>query len=147
MDSRKASTSAGNRPWRFIPLSIFRCTRALEAGAPELGQHLGHVVAHHGEIHAPAGHLLVLVEAVERAHDQDHVGEAGVAQRDRFLGGRDRHPVGARRHHRPGHGQRAMAVAVGLDGDEHAGAGAEEGGQVGDVASDRGQIYEDAAAR
>ena len=31
-------------------------------------------------------------------------------------------------------GKRAVAVAVGLDGDEHAGAGAEKGGQMGDVA-------------
>ena len=73
--------------------------------------------------------------------------EAGVAQRHRFLGGRHGHSVRARRHHRPGHRQGAVAVAVGLDGDEHAGAGAEEGGQMSDVATDRGQIYEDAAAR
>ena len=44
------------------------------------------------------GHLLVLVEAVERAHDQDHVAEAGVTQGDGFLGGRHRHPVRPCRH-------------------------------------------------
>ncbi len=44
-----------------------------QAGALEVGEDVGHVVAHHGEIHVLVGHLLVLVEAVERAHDQDHV--------------------------------------------------------------------------
>ena len=142
----EASTDSGKRPWRFMPLSILRCTRA-RTPEPAEGRDLGHVVAHHGEVDASAGHLLVLVQAVERPHDQDHAREAGVAQGDGFLGGSHRHAVGAGRHHRSGDGEGAVAVAVGLDGHEHAGARPEKGGEVGDVAAYRCQIYEYAAAR
>ena len=119
----------------------------LEARAPELRQDRRHVVAHHREVHALMSHLLVLVETVERAHDQDHSNEAGVAQRHGFFGGRDRHSVCAGRHHRPGDGQRAVAVTVGLHRDEQTSARAQERRQVGYVASDSRQIYQDAAAR
>ena len=42
---------------------------SVKAGPLQLGQDLRHMVAHNGEVNAPVGHLLVLIEAVERAHD------------------------------------------------------------------------------
>jgi hypothetical protein len=105
------------------------------------------VVTDHREIDALQGHFLVLIEAVERAHDQDGGVEPGITKSDRLLGGGDGYPVRARRHDRAGHGKHAVPISVGLDRDEHAGPRSKRDEQASHVVADGGQVYEYAASR
>ena len=119
----------------------------LQAGAAQAGQKGRHVVADHGEVHALSGPSPRTGRSCRGAHDQDAACEPGVAKSHRLFGRGHRHPMGAGRQGGAGHRQGAVAVAVGLDGHQHAAARGEQGAQVGHVVADGGQVYEYAASR